>query len=79
MASAQLSQAASARPLTDAEEECRPQLLGVKANKLKADDEMRRIFGSRVVDAEARGTQAAGMAGGSRRVRRYCPTRSQPP
>ena len=45
-------------------------LLGVKANKLKADDEMRRIFGSRVVDAEARSTQAGGMVGGSRRVRR---------
>ena len=46
-------------------------LLGVKTNKLKADDEMRRIFGSKVVDAEARSAQAGGLVGGSRRVRRY--------
>lgn len=45
-------------------------LLGVNPAKLKADDEMRRIFGSRVVDAEARSEQAGGMVGGSRRVRR---------
>ena len=50
-------------------------LLGVKTNKLKADDEMRRIFGSKVVDAEARSAQAGGLVGGSRRVRRYSPCR----
>ena len=48
-----------------------PVLLGVNPSKLKADDEMRRIFGSKVVDAEARSDQAGGMVGGSRRVRRY--------
>lgn len=48
-----------------------PVLLGVNPSKLKADDEMRRIFGSRVVDAEAKNDQAGGMVGGSRRVRRY--------
>ena len=47
-----------------------PSLLGVNPAKLKADDEMRRIFGSKVVDAEARNDQAGGMVGGSRRVRR---------
>ena len=48
-----------------------PVLLGVNPSKLKADDEIRRIFGSKVVDAEARNDQAGGMVGGSRRVRRY--------
>ena len=47
-----------------------PTLLGVNPAKLRADDEMRRIFGSKVVDAEARNDQAGGMVGGSRRVRR---------
>ncbi|DBA78426.1 hypothetical protein WJX79_008278 [Trebouxia sp. C0005] len=45
-------------------------LLGVNPAKLKADDEMRRIFGSKVVDAEARNESAGGMVGASRRVRR---------
>ncbi len=45
-------------------------LLGVNPAKLKADDEMRRIFGSKVVDAEARSESAGGMVGASRRVRR---------
>ena len=45
-----------------------PVLLGVNPSKLKADDEMRRIFGSKVVDAEARNDQAGG---GSRKERRY--------
>lgn len=48
-----------------------PVLLGVNPSKLKADDEMRRIFGSKVVDAGARNDQAGGMVGGNRRVRRY--------
>lgn len=52
-------------------------LLGVKVSKLRADDEMRRIFGSRVVDAEARSAQAGGLVGGSRRVRRYNATSPQ--
>lgn len=47
-----------------------PALLGVNPAKLKADDEMRRIFGSKVVDAEAKNDQAGGMVGASRRVRR---------
>lgn len=45
-------------------------LLGVNPAKLKADDEMRRLFGSKVVDAEARNDHAGGMVGASRRVRR---------
>lgn len=51
-----------------------PVLLGVIPAKLKADDEMRRIFGSRVVDAEARNGQPnvlEGVVGANRRVRRY--------
>ena len=47
-------------------------LLGVNPAKLRADDEMRRIFGSKVVDAARNEQNAGGMVGGSRRVRRYC-------
>ena len=45
-------------------------LLGVNPAKLRADDEMRRIFGSKVVDAARNEQNAGGMVGGSRRVRR---------
>lgn len=50
-----------------------PVLLGVNPSKLKADDEMRKIFGSKVVDAEAKSKQQAlpgGFADASRSVRR---------
>ena len=50
-----------------------PVLLGVNPSKLKADDEMRKIFGSKVVDAEAKAKQQAlpgGFADASRSVRR---------
>lgn len=62
---ASISSRSSAKPMNDG-----TALLGVNPAKLKADDEMRRIFGSKVVDAEARNESAGGMVGASRRVRR---------
>ncbi|KAK9846792.1 hypothetical protein WJX84_000742, partial [Apatococcus fuscideae] len=49
-----------------------PPLLGVDAKALRPDDEMRRIFGSRVVDAESKDRNAAATeaAGLPRRYRR---------
>lgn len=67
---AALSEASTSGRTADKSRPDEPNLLGVNPSKLKADDEMRRIFGSRVVDAEARNDQAGGFVGGSRRVRR---------
>ena len=76
LASLNITQAAvpeastSGRTITKARTD-EPVLLGVNPSKLKADDEMRKIFGSKVVDAEARNDQAGGMVGENRRIRRY--------
>ncbi|KAK9829524.1 hypothetical protein WJX72_006318 [[Myrmecia] bisecta] len=47
----------------------RSELLAVDARNLRADEEMRRIFGSKIVEAADR-DEGSAVAGGSRRVRR---------
>ena len=79
LASLNITQAAGPEASTSGSKTARPKadepvLLGVIPAKLKADDEMRRIFGSRVVDAEARNDQPnilQGVVGANRRIRRY--------